>query len=271
MRLACSSKLAPGDSIREKLANLERFGFEGVEFRLTEEEATPERIAEAEEALAESPLTVCCVSMPGAAGGLPLDSEDAKRTKLAYTKTILQVAARLGGPMIITPEYRPQFPLPLWDRPKPLTAKENELLLSFVSEVAEFAEKVSGIAMLEPINRYEGHFYNRVEEALAVCKKVGSDRIKLMIDFFHMSIEERDIAASIEQAAGYVQHVQLGDNNRELPGQGSTDFRTGFAALRRIGYDGYMALECRIPDEPEREIPECVRYLRKCVADSAIV
>jgi sugar phosphate isomerase/epimerase len=88
------------------------------------------------------------------------------------------------------------------------------------------------------------------------------------VDFFHMSIEEPDIAASIESAAGFVRHVQVGDSNRQLPGYGHTDFTSGFAALRRIGYDGYLALECRIPDDPEQELPACVRYLSQCLEDS---
>ncbi len=113
--------------------------------------------------------------------------------------------------------------------------------------------------MLEPINRYETHFYHRLDQARAVCDQIDSDRIKICADFFHMNIKEPDIAASIESSAGYIFHVQLGDSNRLLPGQGHIDFPSGFAALQRIGYDRYLALECRIQDQPERELPECAR------------
>lgn len=268
MKLACNTRMISGDSFAEKLATIERFGFEGVEVRLLEEEATPQRVDEIAEALAKSKLGVGCIIVPSPVYGMPIDSEDAKRLKLASVRKCLEIGAKLGGPVMVTPEYQPQSPLPLWDRPKPLTSRESELLFSFLGEVAEMAEKLSVVVVLEPINRYEGHYYNRLEEAVAVIDRVGSSRLKIDADFFHMQIEERDIAAAIEKAAGYIYHVQLGDSNRELPGQGHTDFRAGFAALRRIGYDRYMALECRVPDDPEREFPECVRFLRQCLQES---
>jgi sugar phosphate isomerase/epimerase len=270
MKLACSSKMAPGTSFSEKLVNLERLGFEGVEVRLFENEATPGRVAEMEKALAESPIEVCSLIVPSPVYMSPLDSDEALRAKIASAKRALDIGARLGGGVFITPEYCPQLPLPLWDRPRPLSERkrDKELLFGLLSEMADYAEKVNAMAVLEPINRYETRFYHSLAEVMAVCDDVGSERIKMVIDFFHMNIEEQDIAASIERAAGYVYHVQLGDSNRELPGQGHTDFTSGFAALRRIGYDRYMALECRVPREPERELAECVQYLRQCLADS---
>jgi len=264
MKLACSSMLVPVGSFREKLALLECFGYAGIEVRLLESDATPQRLAEIEEALSESPVEASSVIVPGPAYQLVFDSEEAGLRKLALAKKAVEIGARLGCGALITPEYRPQ-PLTLFFSPEPLSVGERELFARFLTDLAEHAERVSGIAMLEPINRYETHFYYRLEEVMAVCDQIGSERIKICADFFHMNIEERDIAASIESAAGYIYHVQLGDSNRLLPGQGHIDFRSGFAALRRIGYDRYMALECRVPDDPERELPECARYLRQCL------
>ena len=66
-----------------------------------------------------------------------------------------------------------------------------------------------------------------------------------MADFFHMSIEERDIAASIADAGDWIAHVHLADSTRELPGYGHTDFESGFAALKETGFDKFMSLELR--------------------------
>ena len=265
MKIACSTFMAPGDTIREKLANLERFGFEGVEVRILAEEATPELVAEYEEALSESPLGVGAVIVPGSSYALPLDSEESRQIKLAAAKRALEIGTRFGGGVFITPEYKPQ-PLPLWYPPPRMTPRERETYYSFLAEVAEHAAKVGGFALLEPINRYETHFYHNVAQVLDVINDVGSERIRLVIDFFHMNIEEADIPSSIESAAGYVRHVQLGDNHRQLPGNGHTDFASGFAALKRIGYDGFMALECQIPADPERELPACAQFLRQCLS-----
>jgi sugar phosphate isomerase/epimerase len=260
--------MAPGATIREKLANLERLGYEGVEVRLLLQEATPEVVAEYAEALAESPLGIGAVIAPGPAYAVPFDSEESKKIKLEGAKRALEIGAALGAGSFITPEYSPQSPLPLWYPAKRLSPQEEELFYSFMGEVAEYAEKLSTTALLEPINRYETHFYYSIADVMAVCDRVGSSRVRIVMDFFHMNIEEADLAKSIEAAAGYIQHVQLGDSNRELPGKGHTDFRAGFAALRKIGYEGYMALECRLPADPERELGECARYLRRCLQDS---
>jgi sugar phosphate isomerase/epimerase len=155
--------------------------------------------------------------------------------------------------------------LALFYAPQRLSAGEQALFYRFLEELAEHAEKVSAIAMLEPINRYETPIYHTIDEVRAVLERVGSRRLRMVIDFFHMNIEEADIPASIEAAADHIFHVQLGDNNRKLPGKGSLDFRPGFAALRHTGYDRYMALECQIPEDPERELPACVDYLRRCL------
>ena len=91
------------------------------------------------------------------------------------------------------------------------------------------------------------------------------DSVRIMADFFHMSIEERDIPASIREAGSAIQHVHLADSTRLLPGYGHTDFRSGFSALKEIGFDRYMALECGIPGKPEEELPKAVTYLRSCM------
>jgi len=265
MKLACADPLAPGEDFSEKLINLERLGYEGIDVYFSEPELTPERIAQVEKDLEASPLEIGCLLVASRVYEMPLDCEEALQAKVANAKLALDTAARLGGVVLVLPEYRPQHPLPLWHRPRPILEREkaSAWLLAFLDQVAEHAEKVSVTAVLEPINRYETSFYHSLEDVVAVCDRVGSERVKIVADFFHMQIEERDIAESIERAAGYIHHVQLGDSNRELPGQGHTDFRSGFAALQRTGYDGYLALECRIPRDPERELAQCAQFLRQ--------
>lgn len=89
--------------------------------------------------------------------------------------------------------------------------------------------------------------------------------IKIMADTFHMSIQERNIADSLRRAGEYTRHVHLSDSGWLLSGYGNIDFKAVFAALKEIGYRGYMALECAIPGNPEEELPKCVEYLKKCM------
>jgi sugar phosphate isomerase/epimerase len=83
-----------------------------------------------------------------------------------------------------------------------------------------------------------------------------------MGDLFHMNIEEDDIAGAIRRADGYLAHVHLADSNRLQPGAGHTDFAPALAALRDIGFEGYLALECGIDGDPQTVLPQVVRTLR---------
>jgi sugar phosphate isomerase/epimerase len=67
---------------------------------------------------------------------------------------------------------------------------------------------------------------------------------------------------TIRRAEGHLAHVHLADSNRLQPGAGHTDFARTFAALRGIGFDGYMAMECGIRGDAEKVLPEVVRHLR---------
>ncbi len=86
MKLACSSMLLPVDNFREKLTLLESFGYEGIEIRLLESEATPQKIAEIKESLEESPIEASSIIMPGPAYQLAFESEEARVAKLALAE-----------------------------------------------------------------------------------------------------------------------------------------------------------------------------------------
>jgi sugar phosphate isomerase/epimerase len=84
-----------------------------------------------------------------------------------------------------------------------------------------------------------------------------------MADFFHMGIEEADIAASIRAAGNHIRYVHVADSNRLQPGRGHLDFKPGFRALKDIGYDGYLAIECRVDGPYDEAIREAVRLIRR--------
>lgn len=141
---------------------------------------------------------------------------------------------------------------------------EREILIEELSQIAPAAEETGALVILELLNRYESHFLNRLEQGVDICQAVGSPGIKMMADFFHMNIEEADIGQAIEEAGDYVAYVHLADSNRYQPGAGHLDFRPGLAALKRIGYDGFMTLECRILGKDKgKALVEAARYIRR--------
>ncbi len=258
MKLACQAGMAPGATLEEKLANLESYGYEGVEFSGAQVRGNVENV---KKALSKSSLkasTIC-----GGFRGCPLDaSRDERELAIGDIKELLQVAADIGAVgLILVPVFgRPRIP-DLSPLASPVEL-EHQLLLKLLDEIGETASKVGSIILVEPLNRYETHLLNRLEQAVEVCRQVGNPNVRIMADFFHMSIEERDIPASIRAAGEWIYHVHLADSTRLLPGYGHTDFKSGFAELKEAGFDKYMALECGIPGDPSVELPKCVDYLR---------
>jgi sugar phosphate isomerase/epimerase len=77
-----------------------------------------------------------------------------------------------------------------------------------------------------------------------------------------MNIEEDNLGESIRRASDYLAHLHLADSNRAHPGAGHTDFAPAFGALREIGFDGYMAMECAVRGDARMELPRVTRRLR---------
>lgn len=125
---------------------------------------------------------------------------------------------------------------------------EKDLFTKLCEEWGQTAAKAGTCLLIEPLNRYETHLIRTLQDGVDICERVGNPHVKIMADFFHMSIEEQNISAAIRSAGRHIVHVHLADSNRQMPGLGHTDFKAGFAALKEIGYTGYMALECGNPD-----------------------
>jgi sugar phosphate isomerase/epimerase len=268
MKLACNSYMVRGNSFSEKLDNLERWGFDGIELRVPVEEATPQYLDEIEFSLANNKIKACSFLMPGPTVRMKFTSREIMNIKVEAACLAIENGLRFGAVPFIPIEYSPQDPIPLWYRRKALEGLERDLFYEFLGKVDAYARQLSTIALIEPMNRYESHLFNCIEDVQMVIDQLGSNQIKIVADFFHMNIEEVSIADSLEKYAGYIKHIQLGDSNRELPGQGHIDFSNAFAILYRNSYDGFMALECRIPDNPDRDFPRTISYLKRCLENS---
>ena len=262
MKLGCIEAIAPGVTLKEKFDNLERLGFEGIELWATA--GGPEVEQEIKEIAAGSRVKPCSVMVVNESFNMPLENEEAKRAKAAAAKAGLDIAAATGATCMLVPEYGPQLPppiLPLF----PLDEAKRGLLLSLVREAADYAVEVGAILVIEPLNRYETSLFHTLDEAVAICREVGSPNLKIMADLYQMHVEERNMVESIKRNGEYIRHIHLSDSGRMLPGYGSIDFKSAFAALKEVGFDGYMVLECAIDGAPDEELSKCVEYLRSCM------
>jgi sugar phosphate isomerase/epimerase len=267
MEFACQEGLIPGSSFAEKLDKLQSYGFEGVELnggRLMDDGGLAERRA----ALKESPVRASSVC-----GGFPAElvhPDPARRRKsINDVKRLIEIAGELGAAGVIAvPIFNHNDRLPDLSPYKTRHQLEVELLTEVLREIAAHGEGHGAALLLEPLNRYESNALKDVQEAAAICEAVGSSAVKVMPDFFHMNIEELDIPASLEAVGPFIGHVHLADNTRKEPGSGSTNFRAGFAALKRIGFEGFGALECGLTGPADEVLPRCAAYLHECLSGS---
>jgi sugar phosphate isomerase/epimerase len=103
---------------------------------------------------------------------------------------------------------------------------------------------------IEPLNRYEDHMVNRLEQGAALCELVDLSSVGVVADIFHMGIEETNTPAALVTIRRWLRHLHGADSTRAEPGSGQTDFTAIKSALVGIGYSGFVALECRLIGDP---------------------
>ena len=96
---------------------------------------------------------------------------------------------------------------------------------------------------IEPLNRYESDFINTVDEGLKLCELIDHPNVGLLLDAYHMNIEEKNMFKSIEKAKDKLFHFQVAENDRGIPGTGSLNWSEIFNTLKKINYKGYVSLE----------------------------
>jgi len=181
---------------------------------------------------------------------------------------LLQWGDQLGGAHLIVP---PIFGPPRIADLRPLKSAvelEYELLTALLKKIAGEVVGLKSKLLLEPLNRYEMHLMNRIEEGTRIAREVGSPNVSVMADFFHMNIEEADLHATLRENAGQIDHVHLADSNRKLPGQGHMPYGDYFRTLREIGYNGVAALECGIQGDPREELPRCRERMARWIQEA---
>jgi D-psicose/D-tagatose/L-ribulose 3-epimerase len=110
-------------------------------------------------------------------------------------------------------------------------------------EVMKKVEDCGVYFNVEVVNRFEQYLLNTCEEALEYVKAVGSPNCKILLDTFHMNIEEDSFTGAIERAGSYLGHMHIGETNRRAPGCGKMAWDEIFQALKKIGYSGAIVME----------------------------
>jgi sugar phosphate isomerase/epimerase len=256
MKIGIREGMIPGATLPERIAWCESVGIEGIELHAGSMSLPA---AEVTAAFAKSGVGVSAIE------GIPrlLDTDPAARDAAkAAIRERLTLAAELGAVgVLVVPQFGRSAALPNLAPYKTGAELERELLLTQLGELAPDAEAAGVSLFLEPLNRYEAYIVNRVGQGAEIGREVAP-AVGVVADFFHMNIEEADIPAAITDNADRLVYVHVADSHRRQPGTGHLDFRPGFAALKTIGYDGWLTIECGVDGDYDEAIRTTVAHLR---------
>ncbi len=112
-----------------------------------------------------------------------------------------------------------------------------------INGIADFANDLGINLCIEVLNRFENHVLNTAAEGVAFVKDVGKNNVKVMLDTFHMNIEEDSFGEAIRTAGPLLGHFHTGESNRRVPGKGRMPWHEIGLALRNINYTGAVVME----------------------------
>ena len=138
-------------------------------------------------------------------------------------------------------------------------------IVDCVRQCGEYAKNYNVSLLIEPENTYETGFVHTVAEGLRILDEISLDNVGLMIDSYHMNIEESDINRAVRASSSRLLHVHVADSNRLAPGMGHIDFKSFIKSLRHIGYDSFLGVEVKpFPDMPS-VIGKSITFLKEVV------
>ena len=189
---------------------------------------------------------------------LASESPAVRRAGMDYARYILDVIHIMDGKVFGGINYA-AWPAAI---PPGLTDKRPYLdrSVACVKEISKVAEDYGITYCLEIVNRFEHFLLNTAAEGLAFVDAVGSPNLKLLLDAFHMNIEEDSMSAAITSVGGKLGHFHIGETNRRPPGQGRMPWDEIAQALKRINYQGRVVMEPFVM--PGGEVGEAIRVWR---------
>lgn len=135
---------------------------------------------------------------------------------------------------------------------------EWERAVKNITTVCEMAKQQGLMIALEPLNRFESDLINTSEDVMRLIKDVNHASAKVLLDGFHMAIEERNIEEAISLAGDKLIHVQVSENYRGTPGTGQTPWLLFKSGLEKINYEGAVSIESFTPEIKELAGAVCI-------------
>lgn len=203
-------------------------------------------LKETRAALEDAGLSVVLAARVNLARDLASADESASKAGRAYLESCVDIAAELGAAIVGGPLYG--APLVFAGRaPAPVDETERSRRVAAVVEGLSSAGRRAADAGVtfgvEPLNRFETDIANTASHALQLVEAVNLPSVGVMLDTFHMNMEEFDMPSAIRRVGSRLVHFQANENNRGFVGSGHVDWPAIARALRDVSYKGPIVLE----------------------------
>jgi sugar phosphate isomerase/epimerase len=145
--------------------------------------------------------------------------------------------------------------------------------IPLLNTLSRFAKDYGVHILVEPLNRYNTPFCSSAKDAFVIANKVNHDNFGLLLDTFHMNIEEDSLEDTILKSRKLLRHMHLADNNRKMPGYAHINFHSIMRSIFSIGYNGYASFEPNVNDKDYENLTkrglEFIKSLEKIVSSSS--
>ena len=224
------------DAIAPIVGTVADLGFDGVEVSLLG--MTDEKAAALGALARDRGLEVTCSDGLSREADITSPDPEVRAAGLEYLRWAVRTTAAMGSRGLAGVVYAPWG---VFDPPnKAERAKRAAEAFAALDADLERHDVTLGI---EAINRFETDLVNTAAEASALAAASGSSRVGVLLDTFHMNMEEKDIAAAIVSARDYLVHFHVSDNDRGVPGSGHVPWSEVRRGLSDIGYDRWIVAE----------------------------
>ncbi len=249
------------DAVRPAFEQVAALGYDLVEVCVEDPAVLSAPVLSA--AARETGLAVGVCGAFGPERDLSHDDPARRRQGVDYLRGCIDLAAEVGSPHVAGPMYATTGRARMLGPDE--RARQFRWATDSIREAADHAAERGVALAVEPLNRFETDLVNTVEQGLELCAATGRDNVGLLLDTFHMNIEEKHLGDAVRLAGDRVFHVQVAENDRGTPGSGHVPWAEFFGALDDIGYRGQVVVESFLPTVAE--IARAVSLWRP-VADS---
>jgi len=239
------------------IAKIASWGYDGVELAVRDPKLV--NAGQLERVVSDNRLVVPAIGTGQAWGeeGLSFTSDDpaVRAAAIERIQTHIPLAADLDAIVILG--------LIRGITPKGQSHEQSmAYLVEAIQECAAAAEGTGVRFALEPMNRYETDLIHTAAEGMELIERVGMDNFGLLLDTFHMNIEEVDIGASIRACGDRIFHFHVADSNRWYPGAGHLDFGTILDDLEGTGYRGFVSGEFMPSPDADTAAARAIAFLK---------